>query len=203
MIKVESTSSNVHLFQPCGYWNFDGIAEDINETLRDNVEEGDKTYCEVNGDKFLEYLCRCWTETFQEFLGEYIKVTFDKSHSPREYNFSHDEAYITLEFSEKIRDELLKIVRETERENFEKYLKEYHSSYDGYISFVPTDADGFFSEFFRHEERDDMLWMVIIEYIFFYREDRFKEFHEEFCDKVYNIYETGYDDIIEEVELII
>jgi hypothetical protein len=87
--------------------------------------------------KFLDVVARRWVEVFTDRMEEQGvpgKVLYTGCSSPREYNFSTDWANMTLSVSRRAMDGVFRRCLE-DYEAFSKYLKEYHSSYDGFWSF--------------------------------------------------------------------
>lgn len=84
-------------------------------------------------------------------------MRFVKLHSPKYYNFETDkiELEITCDWHE-----LLLYITQNESD-FNKYLQETFTSYDGFISFVPNNANDFMDNLQDDFER---LSQVIIEY---------------------------------------
>ena len=60
--------------------------------------------------------------------------------SPREYNFTTDKIWFNAEISESDLDKVVALMKE-HREELRKVIKEHHSSYDGFISFMSNDVD--------------------------------------------------------------
>ena len=60
-------------------------------------------------------------------------------HSPREYNFETDWIEFTMEFDDKLIDE----IRQKVDDDFFKYIKKYESR-SGFISFMPTTKEKYF-----------------------------------------------------------
>lgn len=110
-------------------------------------------------------------EKHAESIGDELKgsnplgvkiLLFGDIYSPREYNFTTDK--ITL----KVDVNLNKLKRYCFKENaqdFDTYLNEHWSSYDGFISFVPHTLRGFVNQYREGKDRD-LLQEVMLEYYF-------------------------------------
>ena len=78
-------------------------------------------------------------------------IEFTEMTSPREYNFTTDKLVCDVEID---LDKLRKYCYETNRTQFDNYLKENYSSYDGFISFIPNNVKEF------EQEKDDTDVMI-------------------------------------------
>ena len=85
-------------------------------------------------------------------------MQFVAVHSPAYYNFTTDKIEIDVECDLMA---LEKYVRETHREEFNEYLQDNFTSYDGFISFVPNNVTEFFNELENDFER---LSQVMLEF---------------------------------------
>ena len=89
-------------------------------------------------------------------------------YSPREYNFTTDKLIINVEFRLRALEHWC---FKDKPEEFNKYLKENYSSYDGFISFVPNRIsafkDKYFNEYktFKERERNNLI-NVMLEFYF-------------------------------------
>ena len=97
----------------------------------------------LDWSKAKEVISRNWLCTFKTWTKEKsikAKLEFLSVNSPREYNFRGDECEFYMTIS---KAEMNRVISEcfNDREGFEKYLKEFHSSYDGFQSYVSNNVD--------------------------------------------------------------
>lgn len=82
--------------------------------------------------KYVEF----FSEAINTELNEKFPLELVEIQSPEYYNFENDEIIVNIDLR------LLKrIIKNTKREILEKYIKERHSSYDGFISFYSNDIN--------------------------------------------------------------
>ena len=112
-------------------------------------------------DNFCKETCKEWVNAISDnFEDNPLGMTIGKYKSmwsPREYNFSTDR--ISFEVSVDLR-KLKKYCFNTERSDFNQYLHDKWSSYDGFISFIPNNVPEFMEKY-RH---DKSLIDIMIEY---------------------------------------
>jgi hypothetical protein len=101
---------------------------------------------EVDGDGELKDLCNAWHQTFSEHLDYAMRLEglekafklyppkLDKIYSPREYNFKSDSVDFKIRVNTR---KLFKWAKDSE-EDFDGFLSEFHKSYDGFMSFMPS-----------------------------------------------------------------
>lgn len=129
-------------------------------------------------DKYYTDVAREYTEEieqmYREYLGVDIKLRFTELSSPTFYNYSTDKIYCELycEDGEKFEKRIIELVRENYYELAE-YVRENHSSYDGFISFMSNNIDDWMHEFMWDELQLGCLLHYLLDY--FYR----KNFHNE------------------------
>lgn len=89
-----------------------------------------------------------------------FKATFTatSSYSPREYNFKTDNAELLIEFDD---DKVLKHIT-THQPEFDKYLKNTFTSYDGFMSFVANNWQEFVAEMLETTEAHDRNWAIML-----------------------------------------
>lgn len=140
-------------FYETGYIDEDQINEQKDYYIEGDAEEADLPLDLVNYivDKFglypevryeeyeraLALQCCEWVQdTLQHiFDDKEIKVEFEKVSSPREYNFKNDsiDCAITIDL-----DKVMAYVKE-ESENFQKYLEDTYTDYDGFHSYYSNE----------------------------------------------------------------
>jgi hypothetical protein len=127
----------------------------LSSIRRMNLPEGHPEYqglqeCSLDWDRAQEIIARCWLETLEEWIADryraegikdVIQVSFKSVYSPREYNFGGDRCGFSLSASmESLRHIVEKCLIEY-RGSFADYLREAHSSYSGYHSWVSNDIE--------------------------------------------------------------
>lgn len=99
--------------------------------------------------------------------------------SPREYNFRTDSIDFYLEFD----DGLIEVMKSKVNDDFFKYIKKF-GSYDGFISFYPTEKDKFYEAL--EGKREDKLVLAISMYILWQveKEVDLDKYEEDYIDDV-------------------
>lgn len=135
----------------------DSIFDDY--TINDDKENG---YIHYDVDYFWEnfqndkYKKRI-NELASEFLdgkidndnGVEITIKCKEIYSPKEYNFATDEIVMDVTYS-KMR--ILQVVKK-DHENFNQFLKDNYTSYDGFMSFTSNNFDDWLVDFEENEIR--------------------------------------------------
>ena len=135
----------------------------------------DEHYELTNFEKYQKDLCKEWIDLVKHQLefatGNVIKKISTRNfelESPREYNFTTDKLVVNVEFRLRALEQWC---LKNKPEEFNKYLKENYSSYDGFISFVPNSIyafkDKYFNEYktFKERERNNLI-NVMLEFYF-------------------------------------
>lgn len=105
-------------------------------------------------------------------------ITFKGIASPKYYNFETDRLICDVEYD---RTALIDFCFSKHRKEFDEYLKENFTSYDGFISFVPNNVAEFW------QDRDDSKNIdVMIEFVLLYDFDSDK-YVDETSEKAYEI----------------
>lgn len=122
--------------------------------------EIDKQYFTDLAREYVSYL----QEVYRNELGVDITLEFTELVRPREYNYTTDKIYCNLycndvkKFTERINTLIA--------ENYDavgEYIKENHSSYDGFISFMSADANDWLDEWLEDERELSCLLYYLVE----------------------------------------
>ena len=178
------------VYQPDTYWTFDRLLESV-EMERNEWHEKDKLIKEVRqpplfeGDilyktdpdwkpgrweldytRIRETLAKVWVDHFNSTL-KYQKLPgyaeYSGHGSPEYYNYGGDWADFDFAISKTGLRRLYERVL-GHREAFAEYLKKYHSSRDGYMSFCTNDIDrweGNFRNRYGDEEYKRAIWQAL------------------------------------------
>lgn len=103
--------------------------------------------------------CECCEEKLKA-MGLNVKLSFDEIVSPRYYNFETDRIFAMLEFDriKKFRAHLKGLWEKWEKE-LRKLIRENHTSYDGFISFMDNDYEDWKIRLFTYGENPDSLYL--------------------------------------------
>jgi len=120
---------------------FSGTYESIWEVLETD-EEGNEVMVDYSFQDFMAGIASVYQKNSTYILGELgvdfikkIKFT-GKTNSPKEYNFSTDTLDFDLTIDKKA---MLHKLRELENDSeFDQYLKDHFTGYDGFWSFTPN-----------------------------------------------------------------
>jgi hypothetical protein len=183
-VKFSMNSSLLCLTPPCLYHVFDGFLDDLeeqeNEYIRERANEtvgGVKRMdlpkdhpeyvaleeCKIDWAKAKEIIAKIWLDTLREWIImrsdtdgiNSIDVTFKDTWSPREYNFHSDECGFFLSASKKELEKIIRMCLTDHCASFGQYLKEHHSSYEGFWSYMSDDI-GDYNEYWRQFKRGEM-----------------------------------------------
>lgn len=172
--KIEYINWSTDIFQgfyESGLYNCDTLYN-----LQD--EEGGYDFIEGGYDQFTEKVASQCTDLLNDYMrGGLIKnIKFKRLSSPAYYNFSTDKLVLEVECEW---DKLVKYCEET-KDDFNQYLQDNFTSYDGFTSFVPNN----YTDFMRDLEDDfERLSQVVIEYYILNRIDDLEEYKLN-CDEI-------------------
>jgi len=110
--------------------------------LRVRNPEWREGHYECNSWKMCKIISKAWVDAFGERLKERgikAKVEYITIDRPREYNFETDAAVFAMTISLKEIERLFSMCRE--RSDFDKFLHDHYSSYDGFYSWMANNLD--------------------------------------------------------------
>jgi hypothetical protein len=171
-------SSLLCLTQPCCYWVFDGFLDNIEreetEYRREMAEEivnssplrrmdlpkdhpdyQGLVECELDWKKAREIIAKIWVKTLQEFCSSDVKIEFKDTWSPKEYNHNTDNSGFFLSATKKVLNNIIERCLVEHREAFVQYLRDHHSSYDGFASYMSNAVEDYdeYWELFKSGKR--------------------------------------------------
>ncbi len=114
-------------------WEPDTEQEECELLHGQTLEFDNKAYENSIGEGY----CYAVKEQLEEYITE---IKFLSIESPREYNFTNDKIVCEVKLSKTNLDSLGQLIYDNKRE-FEEYLKENYTSYDGFISFISSDFE--------------------------------------------------------------
>lgn len=119
----------------------EGIEEDVDFTFDYKQYENDvcKAYTEV------------WESWMQELISDDIELEFVEIHSPRFYNYENDSCHVKIRLTQVAEDAIIAKI-EKHRELFAKWIKENHTSRDGFSSYLSNNIDQWPSRLFDGDE---------------------------------------------------
>jgi hypothetical protein len=175
---------------------------EINSGVKLNLEKYD---IDIDYNAFTEKVGKEYTNElesiFKKALGyEDFNMEFVRISSPREYNFATDQ--IVYNLTTKDDDKFFEVVRTKMREHYDELkdlIKERHTSYDGFFSFMSNNIDEWFDEVKENERRPYL--ECVLEYLAeIYLND--EEGNEEPDNRIVDntIYERLYNDGIVWIE---
>lgn len=136
------------------------------ETTGVNLSEDDYTF---DNKEFMKDVCDAFIDCFTAYMPKFIeKVEYDELVSPREYNFETDRIFANMTFNDNWKNVM--------KDYFVKYhipigkmIKEYHTSYDGFFSYMSNNIDDWYKKLFDDEDtlylEYFLKYMIIIDYI--------------------------------------
>ena len=141
--------------------SFVGFYDSIWEPDTEIYYECERTGQEEDVDFTFDYeqyqndICKAYTEVWelwmQEFISEDIELEFVEVRSPRYYNFENDSCRVKIRLTQAAEDAIIANIGK-HREQIAKWIKENHTSYDGFSSNLSNDIDQWPSRLFDDDE---------------------------------------------------
>lgn len=148
------------------------------------------------GERYMEaYQDRVWT--IAEFMKGFT-FEFEGIDSPREYNFTTDKLVVNMKAKSESIQFLVHYCINQHRTQFDKYLKDNFSSYDGFWSFWPNNVPDWWKKMCEEDLSAADLGFMIVNMIEFVLEYTWEEMDEPYLvlsqDALDNIYASEYID---------
>ena len=129
------------------------------------VEDKDFTF---DNDSYQNAVCEAYTQQWERWLQQYvckdIKLSFVGVQHPLAYNFSTDTIQAKIGLSDDAKNEIITKL-ENHREEIAGWIKENHSSYDGFWSFLSDDIkDWNRSALFSHKSDHQEAYLAYMLY---------------------------------------
>ena len=129
------------------------------------VEDKDFTF---DNDSYQKEVCEAYTQQWERWLQQYvckdIKLSFVGVQHPLAYNFSTDTIQAKIGLSDNAKNEIITKL-ENHREKIAGWIKENHSSYDGFWSFLSDDIkDWNRSALFSHKSDHQEAYLAYMLY---------------------------------------
>lgn len=141
--------------------SFVGFYDSIWEPDTEIYYECERTGQEEDVDFTFDYkqyqndICKAYTEVWelwmQEFISEDIELEFVEVHSPRYYNYENDSCHVKIRLTQAAEDAIIAKIGK-HRAQIAKWIKENHTSYDGFSSNLSNDIDQWPSRLFDDDE---------------------------------------------------
>jgi hypothetical protein len=90
----------------------------------------------------------------KEVLGDGVTIKYESLYSPREYNFTNDSINVEIEFTKDIHQKIIDILKDNE-DSFKAWVKEKHSSCDGFISWNSNNYKDWMNTITKLEDEED------------------------------------------------
>lgn len=87
----------------------------------------------------------------QEFISEDIELEFVEVVSPQYYNYENDSCHVKIRLTQADEDAIIAKI-EKHRAQIAKWIKENHTSYDGFFSNLSNDIDQWPSRLFDNDD---------------------------------------------------
>ena len=141
--------------------SFVGFYDSIWEPDTEIYYECERTGQEEDVDFTFDYkqyqndICKAYTEVWelwmQEFINEDIELEFVEVVSPRFYNFENDSCRVKIRLTQAAEDAIIAKIGK-HRDQIAKWIKENHTSNEGFSSNLSDDIDQWPSRLFNNEE---------------------------------------------------
>ena len=110
---------------------------------------------EVDYDSYTKDVCKLFVDNFKEDNPDWItSMEFQEMTSPAYYNFETDKIFVDIEVVDNYKEHLLNFLNKYYNKSKE-YIKKYHSSRDGYISFMDNDIELWIEDIKNNDKVDE------------------------------------------------
>ena len=136
---------------------YDSIWSPDDDIYYECIEENLKEDVDFTFDykQYQNDICKAYTEVWelwmQEFISDDIELEFVEVHSPRFYNYENDSCHVKIRLTQAAEDAIIAKI-EKHRDQIAKWIKENHTSYDGFFSNLSNDIDQWPSRLFDNDE---------------------------------------------------
>ena len=148
---------------------FSGTYETIWEVREDETDDGKILYPEYDKKDLIESIKDAYQANKEDFLELFkdidfiIDLDFKGFYSPREYDFKTDELDIDFSIDE---FKLVRLADSLKNDgDFNKYLRDRYSSYDGFMSFTPNNYKEFAKQIKTMGYESDQAISSLINYL--------------------------------------
>lgn len=125
---------------------YDSIWSPDDDIYYECIEENLKEDVDFTFDykQYQDDICKAYTEVWefwmQEFISEDIELEFVEVVSPRYYNFENDSCCVKIRLTQAAEDAIIAKIGK-HRDQIAKWIKENHTSYDGFSSNLSNDIE--------------------------------------------------------------
>lgn len=158
---------------------FDGFYESFYTCEIDNIIENQIEYYKDEGkeydwddfvidDGWKQECITCFIEEFKSVVPDFvISLEYDDLWSPQWYNYTTDKVYCNMVLKPTWQTDVTNFFNE-HKDQLKKIIHDYHTSCDGFISFMSNDFDDWIEELNKPiDELDDMYFTCALKYIIF------------------------------------
>lgn len=194
-MKVIQLEINFPLFE--GFYN---SYLDLSENIE--VGEGDDYYLmneeqfdEIDWNKTNENVSKFYLNYFKDELSDFFKsigvlsLEFIKVDSPKYYNYSTDKLVCNIEIDKNV---FVHELRKYNFDNWEQFLKDNFTSYDGFISFYPNDPNEWTELIAEKFDIDNIIIETLLQF--------YLEQNEEFGEIKENLFTNIFENTFELLE---
>ena len=153
--------------------SFVGFYDSIWEPDTEIYYECERTGQEEDVDFTFDYkqyqddICKAYTEVWelwmQEFISEDIELEFVEVRNPRYYNFENDSCRVKISLTQATEDAIIAKIGK-HHDQIAKWIKENHTSYDGFSSNLSNDIDQWPSRLFDNNETYQPVYLFCMLY---------------------------------------
>lgn len=163
------------------------------EGMRNYIEEFGIDFSpedmEIDYPKFKNDVAKYFVKNFKKYIPDWIiSMEFQEVVSPQFYNFETDRIFVDIETSLDYKDVLLNFI-EKHYNKVEEYIKKYHSSRDGYISFMSNKIEDWINDIKNNDNVDHRIISEILKMQFLF--DILPDHYDIYSLNDYNEYEIA------------
>ena len=144
-------------------------------------------FLDINNKKYEEDVCKDFCKFTQHRLhNENIPctITFKEEISPREYNYTTDRIFAEIEMTDEVFESIRAKIK-AEKNLFEKYLKDRHTSCSGFVSFYSNNYNEWADKTKNFTEFDEIEFETVLVFLLSDGEDSIADdFSESFYDQL-------------------
>lgn len=123
---------------------------------------------EIDYPKFKNDIAKYFVKNFKKYIpGWIISMEFQEVVSPQFYNFETDRIFVDIETSPDYKNIILDFINK-HYDEVEEYIKKYHSSRDGYVSFMSNKIEDWINDIKNNDNVDHRIISEILKMQFLF-----------------------------------
>ena len=142
------------------------------EGMRNYIEEFGIDFSpedmEIDYPKFKNDVAKMFVKNVKEYIPDWItSMEFQEVVSPQFYNFETDRVFVDIIVSDNYKDTLLNFI-EKHYDDVKRFIKKYHSSRDGYVSFMSNKIEDWINDIKTSDKIDHRILSEVLKMQFIF-----------------------------------